>query len=142
MCVAKEGFQRPHWPLRTDQFQGENAEHGKYGLSSMPSAWQDVSGGVLEADDGYRTNLPGATAQEGEMPGVHSRGRGRVAADTPLEPARRGLGGPGRGTPPPGGEAQTYQVSFLKHPLQLRCLVEGYLRGASNWTNLRIHFSH
>ena len=48
------------------------------------------------------------------------------------------------GSPPPTppGEAQTYQVSFLKRLLRLQCPIEGCLGGASNQTNLRVHFSY
>ena len=48
----------------------------------------------------------------------------------------------GGGTPPPPGEAQTYRVSFWKTLLQLRCPVSGCLGGASNWSNLQVHFMH
>ena len=44
-------------------------------------------------------------------------------------------------TPPPR-EAQTYQFSFPKWMLRLRCPVEGCLSGASNWSNLQVHFAH
>ena len=46
------------------------------------------------------------------------------------------------GTSPPPSEAQTYRVSFPKHLWWLQCLVEGCLGGASDWTNLRVHFAH
>ena len=54
-------------------------------------------------------------AEEGEMPGVQSGFHGGVAADAPSEPARRGLGGPGRYTPSPprGGIDGNYQVITL-----------------------------
>ena len=42
-----------------------------------------------------------ATEYVGPMPGVRSRGRGKVAADAPPESERCGLGGTGGGTPPP-----------------------------------------
>ena len=44
------------------------------------------------------------------------------------------------GHPPPPREAQTYRVFFLIIMLQLRCLAEGCLGGASNRTNIRVRF--
>ena len=41
-----------------------------------------------------------------------------------------------------GKEAQTYRVSSTKYMLRIQCLVEGCLGGASNRTNLRVHFDH
>ena len=52
----------------------------------------------------------------------------------------REIGGTG-GTPPPG-EAQIYRVYFPEHMLQIWFLVEGCLGGASNKTNLWVHFVH
>ena len=52
------------------------------------------------------------------------------------------FGGTGEGQFPPGGEYQTYRVSLPKHMLRLRCPVEGCMGGASNRTNLRVHFSY
>ena len=49
------------------------------------------------------------------------------------------VGAPPTNTP---GEAQTYLVSFPKFLLRLRCPVEGSLGGASNSTNLRVHFAY
>ena len=74
---------------------------------------------------------------------VRSGGRGGVAAETPEEPARRESGDRGGApNPPPPGEAQTYRVSLPKRLLQLRSPVEGCLGGASNRTNLWVHFAH
>ena len=44
--------------------------------------------------------------------------------------------------PQPPGEAQNYRVSFPKNLLRLRCPVYGCLGGASNRTNLLVHFAH
>ena len=52
------------------------------------------------------------------------------------------FGGTGEGHFPPGGEDQTYRVSFPKHIFRLRCPVEGCMGGASNRTSLRVHFAH
>ena len=41
-----------------------------------------------------------------------------------------------------GKEAQTYRVSSTKYMLRIQCLVEGCLGGASNRTNLWVHFAH
>ena len=54
------------------------------------------------------------------MPGVRSGDRVRVATDVLLDPARRGLGGPGGGTPTPPKEAQTYRISLPNRLLQLQ----------------------
>ena len=43
---------------------------------------------------------------------------------------------------PPPGEAQTYRVYFPKLLRQIWCLVEGCLGGASNQTEIRVHFTH
>ena len=45
-------------------------------------------------------------------------------------------------TPPPPPYLQTYRFSIPKRMLGIRCLVEGCLGGASNLTNLQVHFSH
>ena len=47
-----------------------------------------------------------------------------------------------RGTREPPGESQNYRVSLPKSLRRIQCLVEGCLGGASNWTNLRVHFAH
>ena len=53
-----------------------------------------------------------------------------------------GSGDQGRSPCHPDGGAQTYRKSFPKSLLRFRCPVEGCLGGASNWTNLRVHFTH
>ena len=53
-----------------------------------------------------------------------------------------GRGYQGGSPPPPAGEVQTYLVFFLERLLRIRFLVEGCLGGASNWTNLQVHFLH
>ena len=114
-------------------------------MPAMPQSWPDVLGSVQVSDYMYGTNLPGTTAEEGVLPRVRGGGRGGVAIDASSESTRHGAGVPRRVTPslpPPLGEAQTYRVYFPKLMLQLRCPVEGCLGGASNWANLRVHFSH
>ena len=44
--------------------------------------------------------------------------------------------------PPPSGETQNYRVCFPKRLWRLWCPVEGCLGGASNQTNLWVHFAH
>ena len=87
-------------------------------------------------NDGDRTNLLGETAGEGGIHGLRSGGHNGVDSGALSEPSRRELGGLGRGTlpslPPHPPESQTYQVSFPKRLLRLRCPVEGCLGGASN----------
>ena len=90
---ATEGVRRPHQPLWPGWPQDEYAEDGEYVLPAMPCAWQDVGGGVWEADYGDRTKLLGATAEEGVITGVRSGFWVRVADDAPSDPARCGLGG-------------------------------------------------
>ena len=70
----------------------------------MPLTWQDFGGGLQEAVGEDRTKLLGKTAKEGRLTGVRSGGLSRFAADAPSDPARRGSGVPGMGTPlPPWG---------------------------------------
>ena len=45
-------------------------------------------------------------------------------------------------TPTPPGEAQAYRASFPKLLARLRCPVKGCLGGATNRTNLWVHFVH
>ena len=45
----------------------------------MSHAWHDVSGGVCEADDGYRTDVSGEAEDADEMYGVKSQGLGGVS---------------------------------------------------------------
>ena len=80
----------------------------------MTHAWQNVSGGVCEMGDGYRSDVSGETEYEGKISVVRIRGHGGVTADAPPESERRGTGYQGGVTTPPPGKAWTYRVSFPK----------------------------
>ena len=58
---AAKGVHRPHRPLWPGQSQEEYVEDSEHGLPAMPRAWQDVGGGVREADNGDRANVLGKT---------------------------------------------------------------------------------
>ena len=110
-------------------------------MPDMPCACFDFLGSVQAVDNGDGTNLLGTTSEEGELTRVRGRVCGGVASDALSESARHGAGGLGR-IPPPPGEAQNYRVFFPKRLLRIRCPVEGFLGGASNRANLRVHFAH
>ena len=92
-----------------------------------------------------RTLIPGAALAAYTMTGVQGGAGGRIPYGALPGAAWCGMGGPRANSAPPptpGGEAQTYQVSFLAALTRLRCPVEGCQGGATSRTNLWVHFAH
>ena len=116
---AKEGVWRPHQTLQPGRPTDKHGEDGWHGMPVMPLTRWDIRGGLQETDGEEGSNILGRSEEDGGMPIVRKWNSRGLAADAPSESARRGAGGPGNPpslspTPPPR-EAQTYQVSSLKH---------------------------
>ena len=82
----REGVRRPHWTLQPGRPQEKHEKDRQYGMPTMPRAWPDVFGGVHEAENGERANLPGLEAEEVGLPRLRGGGRSGVATDAPSEP--------------------------------------------------------
>ena len=63
-------IQRPHVPLQLVHIQEKYTKDGEHGFIVMPHAWQDIGGGVWEADDRYGTDIFGEAEDEGAMSGL------------------------------------------------------------------------
>ena len=95
------GVWRPCRPLRPGWTQDEYVEDGEHGLLAMSHTCHNVDSGVLEAEDGDKTDVSGSTEDAGTMSGVWSWGHGGVTADAPSESEQCGMGGSVGSTPPP-----------------------------------------
>ena len=84
-------------------------------------------------EDGDGASLLGTAVAEGGVPVEGSGGRRMVVTESLSDPSQHGPG-------PPPAEAQTYRFYLPKSLRRLHCPLDWCLGGASNWTNLQVHF--